>query len=70
MRRLLFDKSNFWETFWVRGGGQVVSVLAFYSNDPSLNLTEVYYFFVKNFLTRTKIKRGRGWPIFNFVESN
>ena len=27
-----------------RGGGQVVSVLAFYSNDPSLNPTEAYSF--------------------------
>ena len=27
-----------------RGGGQVVSVLAFYSNDPSLNPAEDYSF--------------------------
>ena len=29
------------------GGGQVVSVLAFNSNDPSSNLTEVYNFSAK-----------------------
>ena len=48
-----------------RGGGQVVSVLAFYSDDPSSNPAEVYNFSVKLLLKRTKIKtkRGRGWPI-------
>ena len=48
-----------------RGGGQVVSVLAFYSDDPSSNPTEVYKFSVKLLLKRTKINknRGRGWPI-------
>ena len=30
-----------------RGGGQVVSVLAFYSNNPSSNLAEAYNFFCK-----------------------
>ena len=30
-----------------RGGGQVVNVLAFYSNNPSLNLTDAYIFSVK-----------------------
>ena len=30
-----------------RGCGQVVSVLAFYSNNPSLNLTDAYIFSVK-----------------------
>ena len=29
-----------------RGGGQVVSVLAFYSYDSSLNPTETYSFFL------------------------
>ena len=38
-----------------RGGGLVVSVLAFYSDDPSLNPTEVYNFSVKLLLKRTKI---------------
>ena len=30
-----------------RGGGQVVSLLAFYSDDPSSNLAEAYWFFCK-----------------------
>ena len=33
-----------------RGGGQVVSVLTFYSNDLSSNPAEVYSFFCKMFL--------------------
>ena len=33
------DAKNTW--YWGPGGGQVVSVLAFYSVDPSLNPTEV-----------------------------
>ena len=44
-----------------RGGGQVVSVFAFYSDDPSLSPAEAYSFFCNNLcLKRTKI--GRGWP--------
>ena len=39
------------------GGGQVVSVLAFYSDDPSLNPAEVYNFSVKLLLKRTKINK-------------
>ena len=39
-----------------RGGGQVVSVLAFYSDNPSSNPAEVYNFSVKLLLKRTKIK--------------
>ena len=39
-----------------RGGGQVVSVLAFYSDDPGLNPAEAYCFFLQNLcLKRTKI---------------
>ena len=51
-----------------RGGGQVVSVLAFYSDNPSSNPAEVYNFSVKLLLKRTKInkKRGRVGPIFVF----
>ena len=30
-----------------RGGGQVVSVLAFYSNDPSSNPADAYSFFCR-----------------------
>ena len=37
------------------GGGQVVSVLAFYSDDPSSNPAEVYNFSVKLLLKRMKI---------------
>ena len=40
-----------------RGGGQVVSVLAFYSDDPSSNPAEVYNFSVKLLLKRTKINK-------------
>ena len=40
------------------GGGQVVSVLAFYSDDPSSNPAKVSYYSV-NCLKRTKT----GWPI-------
>ena len=36
------------------GGGQVVSVLAFYSDDPSSNPVEVYNFSVRLYLKRTK----------------
>ena len=41
------------------GGGQVVSVLAFYSDNPSSNPAEVYNFSVKLFLKRTKINKKR-----------
>ena len=40
-----------------RGGGQVVSVLAFYSDDPSSNPAEVYNFSVKLLLKGTKINK-------------
>ena len=42
-----------------RGGGQVLSVLAFYSDDPSSNPTEVYNFSVKLLMKRTKINKKR-----------
>ena len=49
-----------------RGGGKVVSVLAFYSDDTRSNPADAYSFsvqivFEKN---KNKQKRGRGWPIF------
>ena len=49
-----------------RGGGQVVSVLAFYSEDPSSNPAEVYNFSVKIVIetNENKQKRVRGWPNF------
>ena len=40
-----------------RGGGQVVSVLAFSSDDPSSNPAEVYNFSVKLLLKRTKLNK-------------
>ena len=40
-----------------RGGGQVVSELAFYSDNPSSNPAEVYNFSVKLLLKRTKINK-------------
>ena len=43
-----------------RGGGcQVVSVFAFYSDDPCSNPAEVYNFWVKLLLKRTKINKKR-----------
>ena len=39
------------------GGGQVVSVLAFNSDDPSSNHAKVYNFSVKLYLKRTKINK-------------
>ena len=48
-----------------RGGGQVVSVLAFYSDDPSLNPADAYSFSVQIVFEKNenKPKRGRVWPI-------
>ena len=40
------------------GGGQVVSVLNFYSDDPSSNIAQVYNFSVKLLLKRTKIDKN------------
>ena len=42
------------------GGGQVVSMLAFYYNNTSLNPAEAYSFSVK-FVFEKNI-RGQGWP--------
>ena len=48
------------------GGGQVVSVIAFYSNDRSLNPAEAYNFFCKIVFetNKNKQKRGRVDPLF------
>ena len=43
-----------------RGGGQVVSVLAFYSDDPSSNPAEVYNFSVKIIIEKNENKQKRG----------
>ena len=47
------------------GGGQVVSMLAYYFDIPSLNPAEAYSFSVKFVFEKNenKQKRGRGWPI-------
>ena len=52
------------------GGGQVVSVLAFYSDDPSSNPVEVYNFSVKLYLKRTKKQKQPGWHIKNNKQEN
>ena len=41
----------------MRGGGQVVSVPTFYSDDPSLNPAEVYSFFCKSVFEKNKNKQ-------------
>ena len=47
-----------------RGSGQVVSVLTFYSDDPSSNPAEVYSCYSVHCLKRTIInKNSPGWPI-------
>ena len=45
------------------------SVLAFYSDDPSSNPTDVYSFSVQFVfeINNYKQNRGRGWPIFNVL---
>ena len=46
------------------GGGHVVSVMAFYSNDLSSYPDKVNIFFCGVGFENNKInKRGRGWPI-------
>ena len=53
-----------------RGVGQVVSVLAFYSNNLSLNPAEAYSFFLKNLsLKRTKINKKRP-GLAHFIKSH
>ena len=48
------------------GGGQVVSVLAFYSDNPSSNPADAYSFSVQIVFEKNenKQKRGRGGPFF------
>ena len=47
------------------GGGQVVSVLVFYSANLSSNPADVYSFFCKICVEKTKMnkKRKKSWPI-------
>ena len=44
-----------------RGGDQVVSMLAFNSDDPNLNTADTLKFLFET--NENKQKRGRGWPI-------
>ena len=43
-----------------RGGGQVVSMLAVYSDDPSSNPADIYSFSVKFVFEKNKNKQKRG----------
>ena len=43
-----------------RGGGQVVSVLAFQSDDPRWNPAEVHSFFCKILFEKNENKQKRG----------
>ena len=45
------------QTFKVRGDGQVVSVIAFYSDNPSSNPTEAYSFSVQFVLEKNENKQ-------------
>ena len=51
-----------------RGGGQVVSVLAFYSDDPSLNPADAYSFFVKFIFGKNENKLKRRGRVGQFFE--
>ena len=52
------------------GGGHVVSMLTFYSDDPCSNPAEVYNLFGKMCVRKEwNGKRGRGWPIKNNLVS-
>ena len=52
------------------GGGQVISVLAFDSDDPSSKLAEVNSFFVKFMFNRTKINKKRRPELAYFKDTN
>ena len=51
-----------WESFefYGRGGGLMVSVLAFYSDDTSSNPSEVFHFAVKLLVRRTNKQKDAG----------
>ena len=51
-----------------RGGDQVVSILAPYSDDPSSNPADIYSFSVKFVFEKDeKTKRGWCWPILKIL---
>ena len=50
------------------GGGQVVSELAFYSDDPSSNPAEVYNFSVKIVIEKNENKQKRGRDRLIFIK--
>ena len=58
-RTKLSEKANIERRLGRGGGGQVVSVLAFYFDDLSSNPTEVYNFSVKLYLKRKEINKKR-----------
>ena len=58
------------QIYWGRGGGQVVSVLTFYSDDLSSNPADAYSFSVK-FVFETnenKQKEAGVGPFFYYIE--
>ena len=56
----LFSSFQKIDKLWGCGGGQVVSVLAFYSNDPSLNPAEAYSFSVKYVFEKNNKQKEAG----------
>ena len=53
--------------FGGRGGGEVVSMLAFYSDDPSSNPADAYSFSVKFVVEKDKNEQKRGLGHFKKV---
>ena len=51
-----------------RGGAQVVTVVAFFSDDPSSNPPEAFSFFCNIVFEKNehKQKRGRAWPTLKY----
>ena len=56
LRKLFLQRNS---KAWGRGGGQVVTVLAFNYNDPSSNPPKVNKFSVKLSLKQTKMNKKR-----------
>ena len=67
MTRLVnYDRVMFKILTLGRGGAQVVTVVAFFSDDPSSNPPEAFSFFCNIVFEKNehKQKRGRAWPTF------